>query len=95
MPRNALTLGKIAALAAMLKVVCHKCGRPGRVYTARLLREHGPDKPMPDLVRTHSIRQSHRTAPARLPLRATVAQSPGESSKRPHLLAHKLAELLQ
>jgi hypothetical protein len=51
MPRNVSTLGEVAALTAMLNVACRKCGRRGRLHTARLLREHGPDKPVPDLIR--------------------------------------------
>ena len=35
---------------AMLNV-CRKCGRRGRLRTARLLREHGPDTPVPELSR--------------------------------------------
>jgi hypothetical protein len=52
MPRNVLTLGEVAVLTAMLNVVCRKCGRRGRLHTARWLGELGPYKPMPDLIRT-------------------------------------------
>jgi hypothetical protein len=38
-------------LPATLNVACRKCGRRRRLYAARLLREHGPDKPMLDLIR--------------------------------------------
>jgi hypothetical protein len=51
MPRNVYTLDDVAALTATLNVACRKCGRRGRVHTARLVREYGPDKPMPDLTR--------------------------------------------
>lgn len=45
MARNVLTLGAIATLTAVLNVACRTYGRRGRLHTARLLREHGPDKP--------------------------------------------------
>jgi hypothetical protein len=35
----------------MIEIECAKCGRPGRLRTARLLAEHGPDIKLPDLLR--------------------------------------------
>jgi hypothetical protein len=35
----------------MVEVECAKCGRHGRLRTARLLAEHGPDIKLPDLLR--------------------------------------------
>jgi len=51
MPRNVYTLRDVAILTARLNVACRKCGRRGRLHTARLLRAYGPDKPVPDLIR--------------------------------------------
>jgi len=51
MPRNVYTLEDVAALTPPLTVACRKCSRRGPFYAARLLREHGPDKPMLDLIR--------------------------------------------
>jgi hypothetical protein len=34
------------------EIECDKCGRHGRLHTAKLLAEHGPDVKMPDLLRT-------------------------------------------
>jgi hypothetical protein len=50
MPRNVYILRDVARLTAMLNVACRKRGRRGRLRTARLLREHGPEKSIPDLV---------------------------------------------
>jgi hypothetical protein len=36
---------------AMIEIECPKCGRHGRLRTARLLKEHGPDIKLPDLLR--------------------------------------------
>jgi len=51
MSRKVYVLGDVAALTAMLNVTCRKCGRRVRLRTARLLREHGPDKAMSELIR--------------------------------------------
>jgi hypothetical protein len=34
---------------AVLRVACPTCGRSGRLSRARLMAEHGPDIPLPDL----------------------------------------------
>jgi hypothetical protein len=52
MPLNVYVLRDVAALTAVLNVTCRKCGRRGRLHTARWVREYGPDRPMPDLTRT-------------------------------------------
>ena len=36
---------------ATVEIECAKCGRHGRLRTARLLAEHGPDIKLPDLLR--------------------------------------------
>ena len=51
-----VTLGRIAALFAdagltMLEVSCNRCPRRGRLSIARLLAEHGPALPGPELRR--------------------------------------------
>jgi hypothetical protein len=33
----------------MVVIECAKCGRSGRLSNARLIAEHGPDIPLPDL----------------------------------------------
>ncbi len=47
---GAVTLGEIAAQASMIEVACRKCERFGRLSTAKLLRQHGADTKMPDLL---------------------------------------------
>jgi hypothetical protein len=34
----------------MVEIECAKCGRHGRLRTARLIEEHGPDIKLPDLL---------------------------------------------
>jgi hypothetical protein len=51
MPRNVYVLRDVMALTEMLNVACRKCDRRGRLRIARLIREHGPNKPMPELIR--------------------------------------------
>ncbi|MFL5282915.1 MAG: hypothetical protein ACJ8AW_18460 [Rhodopila sp.] len=46
MPVGVVTLGQVAARLQVLEVACD---RRGRLHTARLLAEHGPGLPMPDL----------------------------------------------
>jgi hypothetical protein len=41
----------VAARLAVLEVACNRCDRRGRLRTERLLAEHGPDLPMPELRR--------------------------------------------
>lgn len=40
-----------ARLPALDEMACNRCDRRGRVSTARLLAEHGPDMPVPALLR--------------------------------------------
>jgi hypothetical protein len=35
----------------VVEIECDKCGRHGRLRTAKLLAEHGPDIKLPDLLR--------------------------------------------
>jgi hypothetical protein len=51
MPSSVRTLGEIASHTAVLEVACNRCERGGRLRTACLVVEHGPDTPMPALLR--------------------------------------------
>ena len=48
---SAISLGAVAAKLTQLDVACSRCPRAGRVSTARLLAEHGPALPIPELRR--------------------------------------------
>jgi hypothetical protein len=50
-PAGVVTLGKVATRLPMLEVACNRCDRRGRLRTDRLLAQHGPDLPMPELRR--------------------------------------------
>jgi hypothetical protein len=47
--RGYVTLAKIADRHPVLDVACDVCGRRGRLNRCRLIREHGPDFPVPEL----------------------------------------------
>ena len=49
MPAGVVLLGQVAARLPVLEVACNRCDRHGRLHTSRLLAEHGPGLPMPDL----------------------------------------------
>ena len=49
MTRGSTTLGGVAQHFALLAVRCARCERRGRLRIDHLLKEHGPDIPMPDL----------------------------------------------
>lgn len=51
MPKNGAWLLSDVAAAGLkqMDVACKKCDRRGRVSVPRLLAEHGPDMPLPDL----------------------------------------------
>jgi hypothetical protein len=53
MPKNgAWVLSDVAAVGRnQIDVACKKCDRRGRVSVARLLIEHGPEVPLPDLLK--------------------------------------------
>jgi len=46
-----VTLGQVAPRLSVLEVSCNRCERRGRLATGRLLAEHGPALPLPDLGR--------------------------------------------
>ena len=58
-------LGAVAARLALLAVACNRCDRHGRLSTARLLTQHGPDLPMP-LLRKHVAADCPRTLANRM-----------------------------
>lgn len=49
--RGALLLGEVAAQLPVLEVACTRCERLGRLYTDRLVAQHGANIPMPELLR--------------------------------------------
>jgi hypothetical protein len=49
--RAYLTLADIAAKTDGLVVACSRCDRRGRCSLAKLIAQHGPDKPGPELLR--------------------------------------------
>jgi hypothetical protein len=52
MPSGVITLSGMAAqFPAMIAVACNRCDRRGKLRTARLLSEHGPGLPGPELRR--------------------------------------------
>jgi hypothetical protein len=51
MPSGVTTLGGLARLRSGLDVACNRCDRRGRLSVRRLLAEHGPDLPVPELRR--------------------------------------------
>jgi hypothetical protein len=50
-PSGVVTLGQVAGRLAVLEASCNRCDRRGRLWTDRLLAEHGPDLPTPELRR--------------------------------------------
>jgi len=51
MPGHVILLGQVAERTEYLVIACRACPRRGRLRTARLLREHGPEAPMPAVMR--------------------------------------------
>jgi hypothetical protein len=51
LPDGVVTLGQVATRLPMLDVSCNRCDRRGRLRTNRLMAEHGPDMPIPALLR--------------------------------------------
>ena len=46
-----VTLGQVAGRLPVLEVSCNRCYRHGRLRTDRLMAEHGPALPIPELRR--------------------------------------------
>jgi hypothetical protein len=47
--RMVVTLGHLVGRLDKLEVRCSRCTRTGRIKLAKLIAEHGPDFPMPEL----------------------------------------------
>ncbi len=59
---GSLTLGDVADRVAVLVVACSRCHRSGRYNLDRLIAQHGPDYPIPTLLRTLSDDCPKRTS---------------------------------
>ncbi len=55
-------LGQLAGRLDRLDVACNRCDRRGRLRLDRLLAEHGPAMPVPDLLRLLSADCPRRIA---------------------------------
>ena len=51
MARGVVTLGEVATKAERVEIACRRCDRRGVLRTERLVSEHGPDMPIPALLR--------------------------------------------
>jgi hypothetical protein len=49
MPAGYITVGQISRRLSVLEVSCNRCDRRGRLSTSRLIAEHGPQLPVPEL----------------------------------------------
>jgi hypothetical protein len=54
MSAGVVLLGQVAARLPVFDLACNRCDSRGRLRTARLVAEHGPDMPGPDLLRVLS-----------------------------------------
>jgi hypothetical protein len=52
--RGAILLGEVAQHLATIHIACNFCPRHGKASVSRLMQEHGPDMPIPDLLRALS-----------------------------------------
>jgi hypothetical protein len=48
---GAILLGEVAQHLASVEISCNFCPRRGKASVGRLVQEHGPDMPIPDLLR--------------------------------------------
>jgi hypothetical protein len=48
---DAILLGEVARHLAAVHIACNFCPRQGKASILRLMREHGPEMPIPDLLR--------------------------------------------
>jgi hypothetical protein len=51
-PADVILLGQVASRTEFLVIACRACPWRGRLRTARLVREHGPEAPMPAVMRS-------------------------------------------
>jgi hypothetical protein len=59
---GSILLGDVAQHLASVDIICKFCERRGKVSIARLMREHGPDTPIPTLLRMLSTDCPRRLA---------------------------------
>ncbi len=55
-------LGQLVGRLPMVEVACRRCPRRGRLRLSGLLDQHGPDMPVPDLIRLLSADCPRRIA---------------------------------
>jgi hypothetical protein len=54
--KGAILLGEVARHLASVEVACNFCERRGKASITRLMKEHGPDMPVPSVLRVLSVR---------------------------------------
>ena len=59
---GAILLGEVARHLSAVNVACNLCPRQGKVSIIRLMQEHGPDMPVPDILRLLSHNCPRRLA---------------------------------
>ncbi len=59
---GSILLGDVAQHMASVDIACNFCPRSGKANVARLLSEHGPDMPIPTLLRLLSTDCPRRLA---------------------------------
>ncbi len=52
--QGAILLGEVAQHLASIHISCNFCPRHGKASVGRLMQEHGPDMPVPELLRLFS-----------------------------------------
>ena len=60
--QGSILLGEVAQHLASVNVACNFCERRGKANVGRLLSEHGPDMPIPTLLRMLSADCPRRLA---------------------------------
>jgi hypothetical protein len=51
MPSGVITIGQLPRFRSALNVACNRCERRGRLSVRRLIADHGPELPVPELRR--------------------------------------------
>jgi hypothetical protein len=54
---GSILLGEVAQHLASVDIACNFCPRVGKASIARLMQEHGPDMPIPTLLREDCARE--------------------------------------
>jgi hypothetical protein len=76
--RGAILLGEVAQHLATIHIACNFCPRHGKASVGRLMQEHGPDMPIPDLLRLLSQRLPEAPrGPHRRAVRSALAGAVG------------------